>query len=311
MGQHRAFWGIGLEEVLKTHENVFIVTADLALYSGMNRLLHTYPERFVNVGIQEQGMIGAASGMAFEGNIVYTSTYAAFSLARAMEQVRNNLSVLGANVKIVGMCAGYDMGPLGRSHWATEDLAMARCLPDLTVLSPADSLEAVKMCAALADRKGPAYVRLSYSSNAPIVYREDYPFVPGRFVTLRCGDDAAVFATGAMVAEALEAAALLDERGVGVKVFNAHTIKPFDRETFLSAARAYGHLFTIEEHNIIGGLGSAAAECLSEAGGGAVLHRLGMQDKHYALGKREFIWRQAGLCRDQIAEHIQTALLGK
>lgn len=311
MGQHRAFCGIGLEEVMKTHENVYVVTADLACYSGLGRLFRTRPDRMINVGIQEQGMTGIASGMALEGAVVYTVTYAAFALARSMEQIRNNLSVLGANVKVVGMCAGYSMESLGRSHWATEDLAMARCLPNVAVFSPADSLEAVKVCTFLADRQGPAYVRLSYVSDCPVVYAEDYPFLPGRAVTLRDGSEAVLAATGAMVAESLAAAKLLEKQGISVTVVNFHTIKPFDPEPILTAARLGIPVFTVEEHNIIGGLGSAAAECLAGAGGGAPLYRLGMQDRHYLLGKREFIWKQAGLCREQIAAYVQTVLTGK
>lgn len=311
MGQHKAFWRFGMEEVLQKQNNIFVVAADLCAYSGLGRFEEEYPDRFINVGIQEQSMISVAAGLALEGNMVYTGSYAAFAVARPMEQIRNNLSVLQANVKIAGMCAGYNAEALGRSHWATEDIAMTRCLPGMTVISPADSLEAVKACAAAACFDGPAYIRLSWSSECPIVYHTDYEFQLGKAVTLRLGDDGAVIATGSMVYESLKAADILEKSGIHITVVNMHTVKPLDTETLHSLAKTNRYLFTVEEHNVIGGLGSAAAECLAQWREDTALIRIGMEDCHYALGERTYIWQQAGLNREQIAERIRSVLEGE
>lgn len=307
MGQNKAFFGMALPELAREYANLFVVTADLCGYCGMGRFARLYPERTVNVGIQEQSMLSVATGLAMEGNIVYAGSYAAFAVARAMEQVRHNLSVLGSNVKLVGYSAGYSMGTLGKSHWATEDLAFTRCLPNMTVLSPADSLEAVKACDAAARIEGPVYIRLCGDINCPVVYQENYEFETGKAVKLRDGKDAAVIATGRMVNKALMAAELLDRKGVDIAVINMHTLKPLDTGILDELFDIYsqnGQLYTAEEHSIIGGLGSAVSEYMTDRGCGRQLTRLGMQDCHYEIGDEDYVWGQAGLLETQIAETI-------
>ena len=304
LGMEKAFYAIGINEVVKRHPEMYVITADRCAYSGLDRFAAAYPDKMINVGIQEQNMLGIACGLTLEGNMVYAGTYAAFAVARAMEQVRHNMSMLNSNIKLVGARSGYSTEDLGRSHWATEDLAMTRCLPNMTVLSPADALEAVKMCLAAAEFEGPAYIRLSGGSTCPMVYEADYDLQIGRGICLREGTDTAILATGRMVAQALRAAALLEEKGVSTRVVNVHTIKPLDEELVAEAAKSFPHIFTAEEHNVIGGLGSAVAEAMSALGTGCVLHRIGMQDRVYRVGSENYIWRQAGLWADQIAERV-------
>lgn len=311
MGQNKAFFGIALPGLAREYANLYAVTADLCGYCGMGRFARLYPERTVNVGIQEQSMISVATGLAMEGNIVYAGSYAAFAVARAMEQVRHNLSVLGSNVKLVGYNAGYSMGTLGKSHWATEDLAFTRCLPNMTVLSPADSLEAVKACDAAARIKGPVYIRLCGDINCPVVYHEDYTFKVGNAVRLRNGKDAAVIATGRMVHKVLMAAELLDKKGIDIAVINMHTLKPLDTGILDELFDTYslrGQLYTVEEHSIIGGLGSAVSEYMTDRGCGRQLTRLGMRDCHYEIGDEDYVWGQAGLLETQIAEIVLNRL---
>lgn len=310
MGQNKAFFGMALPELAGEHINLFAVTADLCGYCGMERFARLYPERTVNVGIQEQGMLSVAAGIAMEGNIVYAGSYAAFAVARAMEQIRHNLSVLGSNVKLVGYNAGYSMGTLGKSHWATEDVAFVRCLPDMTVMSPADSLEAVKACRAAAETDGPVYIRLCGDINCPAVYHEDYVFETGKAVRLRNGKDAAVIATGRMVHQALTAAELLHGKGIDITVINMHTLKPLDTQILEELSDTCGQLFTIEEHNIVGGLGSAVCEYMADRGCRLHLTRLGMRDCHYEIGDEHYVWGQAGLQAEQIAETIYRRLEG-
>lgn len=305
MGQNKAFFGLALPELAKENPLIYAVTADLCGYCGMGRFAKMYPERTVNVGIQEQSMMSVAAGIAMEGNIVYASSYASFAVLRAMEQLRHNLSVLQNNVKLVGYNAGYSMGTLGKSHWATEDIALTRCLPNMTVLSPADSLEAVKACRAAAMINGPVYIRLCGDINCPSVYQEDYDFKVGKAVRIRNGKDAVIIATGRMVHQSVLAAELLKQKGLDVGVVNMHTIKPLDTEILDEVFEQYGQIFTIEEHNIIGGLGGAVGEYMSQKCYGKTLIRLGMHDCHYEIGDSEYVWRQAGLGKMQIAEAIQ------
>lgn len=308
LGQTRAFYGIGVSEVLKIHPNMFVLAADLSGYSGLERFSRLHPDKVINVGIQEQNMIGVATGVALEGNLVYAGTYAAFSVPRAMEQVRHNLSILNTNIKLVGFCAGYTMESLGRSHWATEDISLTRCLPNMTVVAPADCLETVKVCLAVAEFDGPAYIRLCGNGNCPKVYHEDYVFKLGRGIVLKEGTDTVIIAHGRMVHEGLLAAEQLEQKGVSTAVVNMHTIKPLDEELLARLCNRYQHVFVVEEHNIIGGLGSAVAEFLAENPTGARLHRLGMRDCLYELGSERFIWDQAGITDDKIVLTIEKTL---
>lgn len=308
LGMEKSFFGIGLAEVLSNRSDVYAVTADLCGYSGMDRVARNHPEQIVNVGIQEQNMLGVACGLALEGNTVYAGSYGAFAVARAMEQVRHNMAVMNQDIKLVGYSSGFSKGPLGRSHWATEDLSFTRCLPNLTVISPADALEAIKVCIAVADHKGPCYIRLTYGSDCVPVYQEDYSFQIGRGIVLRPGSDTMILATGRIVPEALKAAELLEQEGISAGVANIHTIKPLDEALLQELVPQYDTIYTAEEHNVIGGLGSAVAEWMSSRPQKAVLHRIGMQDCIYKIGSEKYIWRQAGLCHDQIAERIRKDL---
>lgn len=308
LGMENAFYGVGIPEVFANHPEMYVMTADCCVYSGLERFANAHPDNLVNVGIQEQNMICIACGLTLEGKLVYAGTYAAFAVVRAMEQVRHNMSMLNSNIKLVGTRAGYTREDLGISHWATEDIALTRCLPNMTVLSPADSLEAVKVCIAVAEYNGPAYIRLTGGSFCPMVYREDYDFEIGRGVRLLEGRDVAILATGRVVHESMEAAKLLEQKGILADVVNIHTIKPLDETLIEDVANRFEHIFTVEEHNVIGGLGSAVAEWMACHRCGALLHRIGMQDQVYRVGSERFIWRQAGLCSDQIAERIMNSI---
>jgi len=309
LGMEKALFGVGMMEVMQQHPDTYVVTADLCGYSGMDRLARAFPDKIVNVGIQEQNMLGVAAGLALEGKMVFAGSYGAFAVARAMEQVRHNMSVLNTNIKLVGYSSGYTKGTLGYSHWATEDIAFTRCLPNMTVLSPADATEAVKACLAAAETRGPCYIRLCGGANCPPVYQEDYDFEIGRGVRLREGNHTAILATGRMVGEALKAAELLEGEGLSVGVVDMHTIKPLDEALVAELAPRYRHLFTAEEHNVIGGLGSAVAEWMSAHPGDTTLHRIGMQDQVYRIGSESFVWEQAGMRCEQIVAQIKDTVI--
>lgn len=308
LGQRGSVFAIALPEIAEKEENLKLLTADLALLSGMDRFIASNPDKFLNTGIAEQNMVGIASGLAMEGYCVFATTYASFIAVRSLEHVRQHLSNMQCNVKLIGSAAGVVAAKSGVSHWATEDLAFMRVLPNMTVLSAADSLEAIKMAGYAATVDGPVYIRLSGGLNCPIVYKEDYDFKAGKMIQLREGNEAAIIGTGLMVAEALEAADLLSKEGISVAVYNLHTIKPLDRDTLKDIFARYSLIATVEEHNVLGGMGSAVAEYKATLSDTPRQIFMGFKDCFVKAGSQRYIWEQVGLCAPQIAEKIKTEL---
>lgn len=304
LGQRGAFFGVALPELAGSKDNLKLLTADVAILSGMDRFEKSYPEKFLNVGIAEQNMIGVAAGLAMDGYCVFATTYASFIAVRSLEQVRQHLAHLKCNVKVVGTAAGTVAAKSGVSHWATEDLAFTRTLPNLTVLSAADSLEAIKMAEYAAEVDVPVYIRLSGGLNCPVVYENDYNFRPGELVEIIKGEKIAVIATGLMVNEARKAAELLKEKGIDCAVYNMHTIKPIDKEGLDRIFADYNLIVTVEEHNVLGGMGSAVAEYKATKSVAPRQVFIGFQDTFTEAGSQRFVWSQAGLTDVQIADRI-------
>ena len=308
LGQRGAFFAIAMPDIAETKDNLKLLTADLAILSGMDRFQKAHPEKFLNVGIAEQNMIGIAAGLAMDGDCVFATTYSSFIAVRSLEHVRQHLSHLGCNVKIVGSAAGVVAAKSGVSHWATEDIAFTRVLPNLTVLSAADSLEAIKMAQYAAEVDKPVYIRLSGGLNCPIVYKDDYAFEVGKLAKLREGKKIAVIATGLMVAESLKAADILAESGIEAAVYNMHTIKPIDTDGLRKIFSEYDIIVTVEEHNVRGGMGSAVAEYKATLSNTPRQVFIGFQDTFAEAGSQRFVWEQAGLTDVKIAEVIKKEL---
>ena len=309
MGQKGAAAGIGMMELAKNDPDMRVVVADSVAIASLDRFYNSYPDRVINAGISEQSMIGIAAGLSSEdGRAVYACTYASFVLVKAIEFVRHNLAYHQFNVKLVGNSAGFAMETLSISHWATEDIAMARALPNMTILSAADSLEAIKMVIAAHDVKGPVYIRLSGLLNCPIVYDKDFDYQIGKANTLREGDDITIIATGMMVREALDAAELLATEGIDCTVIDMHTIKPLDKDCLDKAFAKSRLIVSVEEHTIIGGLGGAIAEYKAEKENTSRLVRIGVGDNYGKLGDLRYCWEQHGLTAPQIAERIKSEL---
>lgn len=305
LGQRGAAFAIAMPEIASKKDNLKLLTADLALLSGMDRFRASYPEKFLNVGIAEQNMVGIASGLAMEGDCVFATTYASFIAVRSLEHVRQHLSHLQCNVKVIGSAAGVVAAKSGVSHWATEDLAFTRVLPNMQVFSPADALETIKIMEYAASQDGPMYIRLSGGLNCPIVYKEDYVFEPGKLVPLSEGEDVAIIATGLMVHESLKAAEILREKNISASVYDMHTIKPLDEATLLEIFKKHNLIVTVEEHNIRGGMGSAIAEFKA---GFANMPRqifIGFPDSYAEAGAQRYIWEQIGLTHEAIACRIE------
>ena len=259
----RQAYGEALAKLGKEKENVVVLEADLSKSTMTAYFKKEFPERHINVGIAEADLIGTAAGFATTGKIPFASTFALFAAGRAYDQIRNSVAYPKLNVKICPTHAGVSLGEDGGSHQSVEDLALMRAIPGMVVLSPADAVETEKMIFAAAEYEGPVYVRLG-RLNIPVLFDDNYKFEIGKAVTLTEGNDVAILAIGLMVYEATEAAKQLAEQGIKARVVNVSTIKPLDEETILKAAKECKFIVTSEEHSVIGGLGSAVSEFLSE-----------------------------------------------
>jgi transketolase len=296
-----------MQAVGKENENIMVLTADLSTTSGLDRFRKEYPNKFLNVGIAEQNMIGIAAGLAKEGKNVFATTFSNFAAMRSYEQVRLNLGYMHFNVKVVGLAGGLAMGMFGNTHYGIEDIALMRAVPGLTVLSPADGAEIIKSIAAAVEFHGPLYIRLTGTMNNPIVYSEDYDFSIGRAVTLLEGNDVTLIATGTMVFESLIAAKILNESSISTRVVNMHTIKPLDTSIVDLACKTSKLIVTVEEHGIIGGLGGAVAEYKAGLKNTPPQIFIGLPDKFGNAGEYKFLLNKYGLTGEKIALKIKNS----
>lgn len=258
----RAAYGHALKTEVYKNPNVVVLEADLGNATKSNAFKEVAPERYFNMGISEQDLIGTAAGFAAAGKIPLASTFAVFATGRAFEQVRNSVCYPKLNVKICATHAGLTVGADGGSHQAIEDISLMRTLPNMTVINPADAKETEAAVLAAIDYQGPVYIRLGRAETKDI-HDYSYHFEWGKAEVLRQGSDVSIFATGIMTAKALDAAETLAKQGIQAEVINVHTIKPLDEETVIASAKKTGKVVTAEEHSIIGGLGSAVAEVLA------------------------------------------------
>lgn len=303
LGQRGSICGHALPEIMSENNKCYVLTADLGHTSGLDRVMEQFPERFINVGIAEQSLIGTAAGIAFDGNIVVATTFATFLTMRCFEQVRHNLGYQRANVKLLGSMAGFSIGMFGNTHYAYEDIALMRTIPNMRVISPADATEAYMAIYASMDIDEPVYLRLSDGVNSKVVYDCEYQYKIGKSVIVCEGKDATVIACGGMVAECMEAARQLSERGIEIRVINMHTIKPLD-EDVLNELRDEKIIFTVEEHSIIGGLGGAVAEYYASFSNSPKHIRIGVDDKFLNPGEQWYVKKNAGLDSMGIAKRI-------
>ena len=300
----RDAYGQTLVELGRRYENLIVMDADLSKSTKTADFAKAFPERFINAGIAEQNMTGMAAGLASCGKVVYISSFAIFASGRNWEQIRNSLAYAQLNVKICATHAGITVGEDGGSHQAIEDIALMRSIPGMTVMVPADGVSAAKAVDAVYHYPGPVYLRLGRLA-VPTLYDESMEFVPGRGTVLRDGKDVAIIACGLAVAQALTAAEQLAERGIQAAVVDMYSIKPLDQNLIIKMARQCGRVVTVEEHNIIGGLGSAVCETLSEHCPVPV-KRLGIEDRFGQSGTPEELLRAYGLTAETIAERVES-----
>jgi transketolase len=298
----REAYGQALAEIGEEIDDIVVLDADLSGSTKTAVFAKKYPERFFNMGIAEQNLMGTAAGFATCGKIPFASTFAMFATGRAFEQVRNSICYPGLNVKIAATHAGLTVGEDGATHQAIEDLAIMRAIPNMTVINPADSVEARKAVRAAALHEGPVYLRFGRLA-VETIFDEGYEFEIGKGKVLKEGTDAAVIATGIMVGEALKAAEILEKEGINVMVANIHTLKPIDEEIVLKAAEC-GTIVTAEEHSIIGGLGSAVAEVLAEKKP-TPMRRIGIKDEFGQSGKPEELLKLYSLTAEDIVKAVK------
>ena len=301
----RNAYGEALVELAAKNDKIVVLDADLAHATMTVTFKKEYPDRHFNAGIAEANMVNMAAGMSTMGLIPFCSTFAMFGAGRAYEQIRNTIAYPRLHVKIACTHAGVRVGEDGGSHQCIEDIALMRAIPGMTVISPADANEARKAVIAAAEMEGPVYLRLARLATP--VFEQDYPFEIGKANVMREGTDAAIFTTGIMVNEVLEAAKLLEAEGKNIAVINVHTIKPIDAECVTKYAQQCGNVITVEEHSVIGGLGDAVADVLM----GKVhckFKKIGVQDCFGQSGKAKDVLREYGLTADQIAQSIKEAL---
>ncbi len=303
----RGTLGIALVDLASKKKNLIVMSADLGNTSGLSRFMSMYPDKFLNIGIAEQNMVGIASGLAKEGACVFATTFSNFLAMRSYEQIRLNLGYMQIPVKLVGVASGFAMGMFGNTHYGIEDMALMRAIPNLTLISPADSTEVMKTVNAVADYNEPVYIRLTGGINNPIVYNEDYIFEIGKAITLREGKDIVIIATGTMVYTSLKVADELSKQGITCRIINMHTIKPLDVNAVYDACNAK-LIVTVEEHSIIGGLGGAVAECIAEMSGYPPLLRIGINDEFRSAGTYEYMINSCGFNPINITKLILTAL---
>ena len=303
----RESYGEALAELGDKYENLIVLDADLAAATKTGIFKKKFPERFFDCGIAESNMMGVAAGLAASGKIVFASTFAMFAAGRAFEQVRNSIGYPHIPVKIGATHAGISVGEDGATHQCNEDIALMRTIPGMTIINPADDVEAKAAVAAAIEHDGPVYMRFGRLAVSVFNDAKTYKFELGKGITIKDGTDVTIIATGLMVSEAIEAEKILSEAGISARIINIHTIKPLDKELIIKAAKETGVIVTVEEHSVIGGLGSAVAEAVTECCPVPVI-KIGVNDVFGHSGPAPELLKEFGLSKDNIVEKAKYAL---
>ena len=303
----REAYGKALASIANENQNIVVLDADLSKSTKTADFKAVAPERFFNMGIAEGIMMGVAAGMSTCGKIPFVSTFAMFAAGRAFEQIRNSICYPKLNVKVCATHAGLTVGEDGATHQSVDDLSLMRSIPNMTVINPADDVETTAAIKAIAEMEGPCYVRLGRMAVATVNTDPNYKFQIGKGVTLAEGNDVTIIATGIMVEAALEAKEELSKEGINARVINIHTIKPIDKELLIKAAKETGAIVTAEEHSVIGGLGSAVSEVVSEEYPVPVL-KVGIKDVFGESGKPAELLAKYGLTSKDIVEKVKKAI---
>jgi transketolase len=301
----RATFGMIALELIKKNSNLIITTADVSTSAGLDRFKNKYPENYLDVGIAEQNLIGISAGLSSEGFKVISTTFAPFQTMRCCEQIKVNLGYMKNKICMVGLASGLVLGNLGFTHCCIEDIGSLRSIPNISIIVPSDPLELFKALEKSIEYESSVYIRLTAGSNTKIINSHDYEFQIGRAVNIIEGEDVAIIGCGNIIGNCIDAVNLLKERNINCSVVNMHTIKPIDKESIVNIAKKNKLIVSVEEHNIIGGLGSAIAEVLSEEKTNSKLVRVGVNDFYSSGGSYQYLQNIYGLSVEKI---IQTVL---
>ncbi len=302
-------YGQALVELGEAHPEVVALTADLAKSTKIGEFQKKFPDRFFNVGIAEQNMFGVAAGMARAGLVPFLSTFSQFASFRSADQLHTDLCYQNVNAKVIATHSGTSFGQAGSTHHAICDFALTRSIPNLTVICPADGIETYNAVMAAYETPGPFYIRINRGFDRVLYKDANYGFEIGKAVTVHEGSDITIIATGSCVFQAWEAAQFLDQNdGLKVRVLDMHTIKPIDKEAIIKAVMDTRRIITVEDHNVIGGLGSAVAEVMAEAGKGCAFRKLGHQDKFAPIGLHEDIMNAVGIDSNGIINAVRETM---
>ena len=299
----RATFGLSAFEFGKKIENLMILTCDVSTSAGLDRFRKTYTNKYLDLGIAEQNMIGVAAGLSSEGYNVVTTTFAPFQTIRCCEQIKVNIGYMKQKVCMVGLASGLALGNLGFTHCCIEDIGVLRSIPGIKIISPADSLETVKAFEAALKSNQSTYLRLTGTSNNPIIYKKDYSFEIGKSVKLLDGKDITIFSAGSIISECLKASEILKKEGISASVVNMHTIKPIDKDSIDEACKSK-LIISVEEHNVFGGLGTSISEHLSSLQSHPKLLSIGIDDFYSKGGSYSFLKEKHGLSANMIVSNI-------
>ena len=304
----RATFGLSMLDLIKKYSDLMILTCDVSTSAGLDRIRKQYPDNYLDLGIAEQNLIGVAAGLASENFKVITTTFAPFQAIRCCEQIKVNLGYMKEKITMVGLASGLVLGNLGFTHCCIEDVGILRSIPNLKIISPSDSLETIKAIEASLNDQSSCYIRLTGGSNNPIINKKDYDFKIGKSILLTEGKDILIISAGSILNECIEVAETLKNENLSTTIINMHTIKPIDEEAIIKHAKNKKLIVTIEEHNIIGGLGSAVAETISKDNKISKLLRLGIQDSYSKSGSYNYLKKINRLVPEKIIEDIKKNL---
>jgi len=304
----RATFGLIALELAKQHPELIITTSDVSTSAGLDRYKNKYPDKYIDVGIAEQNLIGVSAGLSSEGFKVISTTFSPFQTLRCCEQIKVNLGYMKHKVCMVGLASGLVLGNLGFTHCSIEDIGSLRSIPNISIIAPSDPFELFKTLKAALEFKNSVYIRLTAGSNTKIINNKDYDFKIGKAIEILPGKDVAIIACGNILGNCLTAASTLKEKNIDCSVINMHTIKPIDEEKIKSISENYKLVVSVEEHNVIGGLGSAVAEVLSGINSKCKLRRIGINDFYSEGGSYEYLKNIYGLSSEKIVETIVSNL---
>jgi len=300
----RATFGLIAMELVKKNPNLMITTSDVSTSAGLDRFKNKYPKNYIDVGIAEQNLIGVSAGLASEGFKVISTTFASFQTLRCCEQIKVNLGYMKHKICMVGLASGLVLGNLGFTHCCIEDIGSLRSIPNISIVVPSDPLELFKALNEAVDYKSSVYIRLTAGANSKIINNKDYEFKIGKALEILPGRDVTIIGCGNILGNCLEAASALKEKKIQCSVINMHTVKPIDKEMVAKIANKNKLIVTVEEHNVIGGLGSSVAEALSGERNNCKLVRVGIDDFYSSGGSYEYLKNIYGLSVEKIIETI-------